>query len=99
MPLYEYECGQCYHRFELWQGFDAEPVTICPQCEGGTRRIIHPTPLLFKGGGFYITDSRKGKEPASGKEKQEATPGKEKQKAAPGKEKQETTPGGTEKDK
>lgn len=79
MPLYEYECGQCCHRFELWQGFDAEPIMVCPQCEGGARRVFHPAPVLFKGSGFYITDSRKGKEPAAEKDKKEAaTAGKEK---------------------
>jgi len=79
MPIYEYECGQCSRRFEKRQGFDAAPVAECPCCEGKARRILHPAPLLFKGSGFYITDSRKGKEPASEEGKQEKPQG-EKQK-------------------
>ena len=66
MPIYEYECGRCRFRFEMRQGFDAEPASICPQCRGKARRIIQAAPVLFKGSGFYITDSRKGKEVESG---------------------------------
>ncbi len=69
MPIYEYECGICRHRFEIKQGFDAEPLAVCPQCQGSARRVLHPAPLLFKGSGFYITDSRKSSEPAPSKEK------------------------------
>lgn len=59
MPIYEYECGQCQFRFERKQSFDEEPVAICPHCQGKARRVIHSTPIIFKGSGFYITDSRK----------------------------------------
>ena len=78
MPIYEYRCGQCNHCFELRQGFDAEPVAVCPQCEGGAVRVFHPAPILFKGSGFYITDHRKSSEPALSKEKHEAGTAKEK---------------------
>ena len=71
MPLYEYECDICRYRFEMKQGFDAEPIDICPQCQGRARRVLHSTPLLFKGSGFYITDSRKGKEKTKAKDKGE----------------------------
>jgi putative FmdB family regulatory protein len=60
MPTYEYECGSCHHRFERKQRFDEEPVAMCPECGGKARRVIHSTPIIFKGSGFYITDSRKG---------------------------------------
>ena len=60
MPLYEYECGHCSFRFEMRQGFDDEPQTMCPQCQGRARRVFHSTPVIFKASGFYITDSRKG---------------------------------------
>ena len=69
MPLYEYECDICHHRFEMMQGFDAETVDICPQCQGKARRVLHSTPLLFKGSGFYVTDSRKSKEKSITKDK------------------------------
>ena len=60
MPIYEYECGDCHFQFERKQRFDEEPVAICPKCQGKARRIIHSIPVIFKGSGFYITDSRKG---------------------------------------
>jgi len=63
MPLYEYECGLCQHRFERKQRFDEEPVAICPLCHGKSHRVIHSSPVIFKGSGFYITDSRKAKAP------------------------------------
>ena len=59
MPIYEYECGDCQSRFERKQSFDAEPVAICPHCQGKARRVIHSTPIIFKGSGFYVTDHRK----------------------------------------
>ena len=58
MPIYEYECGRCRSRFEMRQGFDAEPEALCPQCQGKSRRLFHSTAIVFKGSGFYITDSR-----------------------------------------
>ena len=61
MPIYEYECGDCRFRFEKRQGYHEDPESVCPQCKGKTYRVIHPAPIIFKGSGFYITDSRKGK--------------------------------------
>ena len=59
MPTYEYECNECHLRFDRKQRFDEEPVTVCPNCRGKSRRVIHSTPIIFKGSGFYITDNRK----------------------------------------
>ena len=59
MPLYDYQCNQCGHRFEVRQGIKEDPLTVCPQCGGPVRRVIHPVGIVFKGSGFYITDSRK----------------------------------------
>lgn len=58
MPTYEYECRGCGHRFERRQRFDEEPVKVCPECSGETRRVLHPVGIVFKGSGWYITDSR-----------------------------------------
>ncbi len=71
MPTYEYECHLCQHRFERRQRFDEEPVAMCPQCQGKARRVIHSIPVIFKGSGFYSTDSRKdpNSKPAKDKEK------------------------------
>ena len=63
MPIYEYECGLCQHHFERKQRFDEEPVAICPECQGKACRVIHSSPVIFKGSGFYITDSRRGSNP------------------------------------
>ena len=67
MPVYEYECGVCQLRFERKQSFDEEPAAMCPECQGKARRIIHSIPVIFKGSGFYSTDSRKSKNPEASK--------------------------------
>jgi putative FmdB family regulatory protein len=71
MPTYEYECGNCRHRFELRQSFDDEPEALCPQCRQAARRIFHPAPIIYKTGGFYVTDSRHKSEPLAKKGKPE----------------------------
>jgi len=59
MPIYEYACATCGHRFELRQRFSDEPVEECPECGSSVHRVFHPTGIIFKGSGWYITDSRK----------------------------------------
>lgn len=59
MPQYVYECRPNHHRFEVWQGFHDDPVTVCPECGGEVRRVILPVGIVFKGAGFYATDSKK----------------------------------------
>ena len=63
MPIYEYECGSCRHRFEKRQGFEDEAKAACPKCKGKSKRIIRASPVIFKGSGFYVTDYRKEKDP------------------------------------
>ena len=59
MPTYEYECEKCACRFELKRRFDEdEGSPCCPQCKGKVRRLFSPTAIIFKGSGFYVTDSR-----------------------------------------
>lgn len=65
MPTYEYQCKTCGHHFERVQRFSDAPLTECPQCSGEVRRVIHPAGIVFKGSGWYITDSRKGGESGS----------------------------------
>ena len=56
MPLYEYQCESCSHRFERIQKFSDPPVDTCPQCGGRVRKLISSPAIQFKGSGFYITD-------------------------------------------
>ena len=60
MPTYEYQCKTCGHHFERVQRFSDDPVRECPECGAEVRRVIHPAGVIFKGAGWYITDSRKG---------------------------------------
>ena len=56
MPLYDYDCAGCGHRFERRQGFDADPVEVCPRCQGQAHRRFHSVTVIYKGSGFYTTD-------------------------------------------
>lgn len=57
MPTYDYKCKQCGYQFELFQSMTAEPVKVCPQCNGYVIRLIGPgAGPIFKGNGFYQTD-------------------------------------------
>jgi len=58
MPIYEYECTKCSHRFEMRKGFRDNGGAPCPQCQSEARRLFSPVPIIFKGSGFYVTDSR-----------------------------------------
>ena len=58
MPTYEYECS-AGHRYEKRQGFDAPPTQRCAQCRRTARRVLYVPSVVFKGSGFYVTDSRK----------------------------------------
>jgi len=61
VPLYEYECQQCNHRFEKIQTFRADPETVCPQCGGQLEKLISAPAIQFKGAGWYVSDySAKG---------------------------------------
>jgi len=66
MPLYEYACTCCGYRFERRQSFHDAPVTECPECGQTVRKVLHPTGIVFKGSGWYITDSRKPEPAAAG---------------------------------
>jgi putative FmdB family regulatory protein len=67
MPLYEYECDSCGHRFERIQKFSDPAITACPVCGGQVRKLLSSPAIQFKGSGFYITDYAKaGKASDSG---------------------------------
>jgi len=60
VPIYDYECESCRCCFEQRQGFDADPMAICPKCQGQSRRLFKPVPIIYKGSGFYTTDHGRG---------------------------------------
>ena len=59
MPTYAYACTDCDHRFEAFQSFSDDSLTVCPECDGRLRKVFNAVGVVFKGGGFYRTDSRK----------------------------------------
>src|ERR687891_166307 len=66
MPLYEYQCDACAHRFEVIQKFSDAPIDVCPKCGGAVRKLLSSPAIQFKGSGWYITDyARAGKSEAS----------------------------------
>ncbi len=67
MPTYTYRCASCGHTFEEFQRITDDALTECPECTGPINRVIYPVGVVFKGSGWYITDSREsrnGKKPA-----------------------------------
>ncbi len=60
MPLYDYQCKQCQTVTEVRHGFKESYDEPCAQCGGILSRVFNPAGIVFKGSGFYITDSRKG---------------------------------------
>ena len=58
MPIYSYQCDKCGTRFDRLQKFSDKPLTRCPECSGHVKRLIQPAGIVFKGSGWYITDSK-----------------------------------------
>ncbi|MDP9394240.1 MAG: FmdB family transcriptional regulator [Actinomycetota bacterium] len=58
MPTYQYACTECDHRFEAVQSFHDAALTECPECTGRLRKLFSSVGIVFKGSGFYRTDSR-----------------------------------------
>ena len=58
VPTYAYACTACEHRFEIVQSFVDDSLTECPECAGRLRKLFNAVGVVFKGSGFYRTDSR-----------------------------------------
>ena len=59
MPTYTYQCDNCGIRFDQFQHFTEDPLTVCPECgEATLRKVFQPVGIVFKGKGFYATDNR-----------------------------------------
>ncbi|MGE3798417.1 MAG: FmdB family zinc ribbon protein [Thermomicrobiales bacterium] len=81
MPTYHYRCINCAHEFDQFQKFSEDALTVCPECEGQIKRVLQPVGIVFKGSGWYITDSResssgaaKAASPSSGDSKETKGP-------------------------
>lgn len=60
VPTYQYACTECEHAFEQFQSFSDDALTTCPECNGRLRKLFNAVGVVFKGSGFYRTDSRSG---------------------------------------
>jgi len=69
MPLYDYECSKCGRTTEVRHGFGETYRDPCGHCGGMLRRVFNPASIVFKGSGFYVTDSRKAAEARAAKAK------------------------------
>lgn len=65
MPTYQYACADCGHDLEAVQSFSDDPLTVCPECGGTLRKVFGNVGVVFKGSGFYRTDSRKSSDSGS----------------------------------
>jgi putative FmdB family regulatory protein len=83
VPTYQYACKEtaCGHRFEAVQSFSDDPITVCPVCEGQVRKVFAAVGVVFKGSGFYRTDSRENAKSPNGSSPN--GPGEKKSEAAP----------------
>jgi putative FmdB family regulatory protein len=68
VPTYQYACTACGHRFEAVQSFSDSSLTDCPECAGRLRKVFSSVGIVFKGSGFYRTDSRSGGSGKDGKD-------------------------------
>lgn len=74
MPTYSYACTECDHRFDAVQAFSDDALTDCPKCTGRLRKLFGNVGVVFKGSGFYRTDSREsGKSSSNGSSSSESS--------------------------
>jgi putative FmdB family regulatory protein len=79
MPTYEYRCASCGNRFDVFQRLDEEALQVCERCGGVLRKVFHPAGIVFKGSGFYATDSRPKAPSSDGPAKTDAKGGAKKE--------------------
>lgn len=76
MPLYNYRCRECDTEFDKRQSFSEDPITDCPTCEteteGSVYRVIQPAGVVFKGSGFYVTDTKSARDSLMGNGKKDS---------------------------
>jgi putative FmdB family regulatory protein len=86
MPLYEYLCQKCGHRFEKIQKFSDKPVKKCPECGGAVEQVISAPAVQFKGSGWYVTDYAKKSGTSASSDSSSKDSKKEEKKTEPAKE-------------
>src|SRR5258705_7348577 len=94
MPLYEYECDACGHRFEKIQKFSDPLEDTCPKCGGHVHKLVSSPAIQFKGSGFYITDYPKGDKGSAPKSDGGKKAASEKADASPAKSESSTSSSG-----
>jgi putative FmdB family regulatory protein len=90
MPLYEYQCDACAHRFEVIQKFSDPPVETCVKCGGAVRKLLSSPAIQFKGSGWYITDYARASKSDGGADKGPGKTGTGDKSPAAGESKSET---------
>jgi putative FmdB family regulatory protein len=99
MPLYEYECKKCKHRFEEIRKFSDKQPTKCPECGGPIEQVISAPAVQFKGSGWYVTDyAKKGSSSASSLSSSESESNKESKESKESKDSKESKESGDTKD-
>ena len=84
MPTYTYACTECGNRFDAVQAFSDDALTTCPQCSGRLRKLFNSVGVVFKGSGFYRTDSREAaKSSANGSAKSSESSGSSEKSGSP----------------
>jgi putative FmdB family regulatory protein len=93
MPTYEYRCTDCGNSVDVFQRIGDQPPTVCDVCGGTLRKVFHAAGIVFKGSGFYATDSRKrsktstdGERSSEGEKKASPKPSEGEKKSPPKKE-------------
>ena len=76
MPTYSYACTECEHHFDTVQSFTDPTLIDCPECQGRLRKLFSSVGIVFKGSGFYRTDSRTSAPGKSGSEPESGSTGK-----------------------
>jgi putative FmdB family regulatory protein len=66
VPRYQYACTECDEQLEVHQSFTDDALTVCPACQGRLRKVFNAVGVVFKGSGFYKTDSRQSTSSANG---------------------------------
>jgi putative FmdB family regulatory protein len=96
VPTYQYTCTDCGEPVEALQKFSDEPLTLCAACGGRLRKVFSPVGIVFKGSGFYRTDSRKGAAVPGADTKKDGKPGDSAPASSNGSANKDTKPKDTE---